>query len=78
MSVKYSLTTIISCEWGNCQNRSVTRLTTDRPELIRPDCLPKYWAEIDGEIRCPKHWQYLPGTKIQESVPQEDTNEHKN
>lgn len=78
MSIRYSLTTTVSCEWGNCQNKSVTTLITDRPELIRPDYLPKGWAEVDGEIRCPKHWMYLPGTNIQESVPQEDTNEYKN
>lgn len=79
MSVRYSLTTTVSCEWGNCQNKSVTRLITDRPELIRPDYLPKGWVEIDGEIHCPKHWRYLPETKIPESVPgEEDTNEYKN
>ena len=78
MSIRYSLGTTVSCEWANCRRKSVTELITDRPELIRPDYLPKGWAEIDGEIRCPEHWRYLPGTNIKESVPWEDTNEYKN
>ncbi|QHJ83299.1 MAG: hypothetical protein [Caudoviricetes sp.] len=78
MSRRYSLTTTVSCEWGNCQNKSVTTLNTDKPELIRPGYLPEGWVEVDGEIRCPKHWMYLPGTNIQESVPRKDTNEYKN
>lgn len=78
MSRRYSLTTTVSCEYGNCQNKIAITLNTDKPELIRPGYLPKDWVEIDGEIRCPKHWWYPPGTNIQESIPQEDTNEHKN
>ena len=78
MSIRYSLTTTVSCEWANCRRKSVTEVITDRPELIRPGYLPEGWAEIDGEIRCPEHWRYLPGTSIQESVPWEDTNEYKN
>lgn len=78
MSIRYSLTTTVSCEWADCRRKSVTELITDRKDLISPGFLPKGWINIDGKIYCPKHWHYRPGTNIPEPIPWEDMNEYKN
>ncbi len=64
MSAKYQFTTTIECDCWNCQERSITTITTNQVdvfksinnELVYSATLPDNWAMIKGKLYCPKHW----------------------